>query len=327
MSPRFATLIFVGPGELESSRLKEVVTSLFRFEPGCCELVLINDGMACTRQQVEGWIPKNCKLTILRNPRNGVGDGWADGLVVGLIAGLKHLSMRDDLYFVLRLDTDSVVFGQFSERIGTFFQKHPGCGLIGTFRKFPNGEERIKPGFMVERQTNPYLLSRFLARLMLQTWKPSLILTALRRRSIFLEAERRGYKKGEYVQGGGHALSADFLHTASANLLLDDPFLFFYARVGDDLALTVLCFALCFTALDYNGPGEVFAVKNNGLPDSPDALVREGYAIAHSVKGDDRWREDAIRERFAKLSYAAANEAGRPQPAPAQIPDRLSSQR
>jgi hypothetical protein len=221
-------------------------------------------------------------------------------LTVGLLAGLKHLSARDGLHFVLRLDTDSAVFGRFADRIATFFQEHQGCGLIGTHKKYPNGGERIKPGFMVERQTSPYLLSRFLARLMLETKAPKLILTALRRRSLIRAAERNGYVVGDYVQGGGMALSADLLHSASKHLLLDDPFLFFHSRLTEDLVMTLLCYALGFKALDYNSPDEVFAVMNYGLPDSPEALVRDGYAISHSVKADSRWSESEIREMFAK---------------------------
>jgi hypothetical protein len=301
MAPSFSTLMLVGPGEMESSRLHDVVTSLLYVEPECRELVLIDDEMACSRQQVQSWIPKSCKLTILKNPRNGVGDGWADGTAVGVLVGLKHLSGRDELNFILRLDTDSVVFGRFSDRIATLFQQHPECGIAGTFRKFPSGEERIMPGFMVERQTAPYLLSRFLARLMLETWTPTLILTAFRRRSLIRAAERRGYRKGDYVQGGGHAFSAALIRALSSHHLLDDPFLFFHTRLPDDPVLTIMCYALGFVALDYNGPGQVFAVINSGLTDSPDALVRAGYAIAHSVKADPRWPESEIREVFSKL--------------------------
>lgn len=301
MSPSFATLILVGPGELESSRLQDVATSLFQLEPECRELVVIDDGMLCSRQQIQSWVPTSCALTILKNPRNGAGDWWADGTTVGMLAGLRHLSARDDLDFILRLDTDSVVFGRFSDRIASLFQHRPECGLAGTFRKFPSGEERMKPGFMVERQTAPYLLSRFLARLMLQTWAPTLVLTAFRRRSLIRAAERHGYRNGEYVQGGGLAVSAALMRAASSRHLFDDPFFFYHTRIPDDTVLTILCYAVGFVALDYNGPSEVFAVVNNGLPDSPDALVKAGYAITHSAKADPRWTESEIRAMFAQL--------------------------
>lgn len=310
MSSSFATLICVGPGELESSRLRVVVTSLFQLEPDCRELVLIDDGMACSRQQVQDWVPDRCLLTILKNPRNGAGDGWADGIAVGMFAGLKHLSARDDLNFILRIDADSALFDRFSDRVAAKFKEQPECGLIGTYRKFPNGKERTKPGFMVERQVAPYLLARFLARLILETWKPALVLTALRRRSVILAAVRRGYRKGEFVQGGGHAVSAAALRAAAARRLLDDPFLFFHTRVVDDVVLTIVCYAAGFFALDYNSPGEVFAVINTGLPDTPDALIRNGYAIAHSVKADPVWSESEIREIFSvhRLQASAREE-------------------
>jgi hypothetical protein len=126
----------------------------------------------------------------------------------------------------------------------------------------------------------------------LQSWLP---------KSCTLAAERRVYQKGEYVQGGGHAFSAALIRAASSRHLLDDPFLFFLTRIPDDLVLTIMSYALDFIALDYNSPGEVFAVINNGLPGSPDSLFNAGYAIAHSVKADSKWPETEIRERFSKL--------------------------
>ena len=306
MASNFATLILVGPGELESSRLQDVVTSLLQVEPECRELVLIDDGMLCSRQQVQEWIPQSCVLTILKNPRNGVGDGWADGLTVGLIAGLKHLSARQDLDFVLRLDTDSAVFGQFSDRVATFLRAHQRCGLIGTHKKYPDGTERVKPSFMLDRQTSPYLLLRFLVRLMIETKSPKLILTAIKRRSLICTAERNGYVSGDYVQGGGMALSFTLVHSLSKHGLLDDAFLFFHSRLTEDVVITLFCYALGFEALDYNSPDEVFAVINYGLSDSPEALVRDGYAIAHSVKADARWPESEIREKFAKFRSLVA---------------------
>lgn len=309
MRTSFAVLMLVGPGEAEPSRLQDVISSLFEVEPECRELVLIDDGMRCPPQQVQQWIPQGGLLTILKNPRNGVGDGWADGTTVGQAAGLKYLSGRNDLQFVLRLDTDSAVFAPFADRIAAFLQRHQGCGLIGTYKKFPNGEKRVKPGFMIERQTSPYKLSRFLARLMLETREPKLILTALRRRFLIRTAERNGYVIGDYVQGGGFALSGEMLHAASRHGLLDDPFLFFHSRLTDDLVMTLLCYALGFRALDYNSPDEVFAVINYGLPDSPEVLARRGYAIAHSVKGDARWPEPQAREIFAKYRSLAVSQS------------------
>ena len=312
MSARFATLILVGPGIQVSSRMQDVVTGLFHVEPGCVELVLIDDGMACSREQVQAWIPVGCKLTILKNPRNGVGDGWADGLTVGMIAGLKHLASRDDIEFVLKLDDDSVVFNRFSDRLSCVFREHPHCGMAGTFRKFPDGTERSKPGFMIERQISPYLLAKFLARSVLETWNPRLIFTAIRRRKLMLAARQNGLRDGEHVQGGGHACSHAFVRELSARGLLDDPFVFFPSRIGEDVALTILCYTLGFAARDYNAPGEVFAVVNTGIPDSPAALIRDGYAIAHSVKKDERWPEAEIRDAFAqhRRSIAPDNRQG-----------------
>src|SRR5262249_27115810 len=134
-----------------------------------------------------------------------------------------------------------------------------------------------------------------------------LLLTGLRRRSYIREAERNGYRLGEYVQGGGHALSATLLRALSFHHLLDDPFLFFHSRIADDTAVTIMCYRVGLVAVDYNGPGEVFAVINNGIPESPEQLCKTGYAVVHSVKLDERWSEAEIRRTFADLRSDAGD--------------------
>jgi hypothetical protein len=305
--PIFATLILVGPGEKESERLRHVLESLFYFEPNCRELVLIDDGMLADQMAIRRWMPEACTLTMIKSPRNGRGNGWSDNSA-GMLPGMKHLSGQTELDFILRLDPDSHVIGPFADRLRQFFADHPKCGIAGTYNKFPNGEERVnKPGFMVYRQLSPYLLARFLARLMLQHGNPKHLIRALRRRRLIVEATRAGYRPGQYAQGGGNACSPRLLQALKSHGLFKDPFLFFYTGLPEDIALTIMCHAVGLEVLDYNGPGEVFAVINNGIPDSPEHLCASGYALVHSVKSDERWSETQIRAAFEQLRLKVPN--------------------
>jgi hypothetical protein len=174
-------------------------------------------------------------------------------------------------------------------------------GLVGTYDKFPNGQVRTKPGYLVQRQLSRFSLARFLARLLLEVRDLRLVITALRRKRLIAKAKRNGYQLGQYVQGGGWAFSSSLVRALASNALLDDPFLFFHSRLGDDVAVTIMCHAVGLQVFDFNGPGEVFAVVNNGIPDSPEALWRSGYAVVHSVKSDERWSEFEIRKVFSEF--------------------------
>jgi hypothetical protein len=129
---------------------------------------------------------------------------------------------------------------------------------------------------------------------------PSLAVTAWRRRLLIRMAERNGYRLGDNVQGGGNACSAALVRALSSRGLLDDPYLFFHTRIPEDAAITIMCYGVGFVAMDYNGPGQVFAAINNGMPDSPENILQSNYAIVHSLKADPRWTEDEIRSAFAK---------------------------
>ena len=92
----FATITFVGPGEQDAVRLRELLASLYYYEPQVSEIVLIDDQ---SQQDFDELIPQELKsrTAILDNPRRGRGDWWQGGLCVGLCAAFTHLAQETSL--------------------------------------------------------------------------------------------------------------------------------------------------------------------------------------------------------------------------------------
>src|SRR3989442_1319343 len=131
---KFVTLIAVGPKKKELERLSDLLASLFYFEaPEECGLLLINDGNSRTRLQEICGRYHLLQYDILENPREDRGVGWSDGLTVGILAGLRWIARQmPPAKFVLKLDTDSLVIGPFSDKVEGFFQQQANVGMIGS---------------------------------------------------------------------------------------------------------------------------------------------------------------------------------------------------
>src|ERR1022692_4370965 len=68
----------------------------------------------------------------IRNPRQGLGYGYYGGLFAGIFRGLQWIHENWAVDFVLKIDTDAIVIGPFSEWLGRTAREAPAAGLIGT---------------------------------------------------------------------------------------------------------------------------------------------------------------------------------------------------
>ncbi|MBV9492364.1 MAG: hypothetical protein JO069_21930 [Verrucomicrobia bacterium] len=66
----------------------------------------------------------------------------------------------------------------------------------------------------------------------------------------------------------------------------------------DDFVLALMVKACGLEIRDCSEPGEPFAVRYQGLPDTPENLANAGYAIIHSLKDHREQKEHLIREFF-----------------------------
>lgn len=302
----FSVLLPVGPNPLESDRVADLLDSLLTYEPDVASVIIIDDsyGNFQTPPKFESLLGN--RLHVVVNPRQKRGNGWAGGLVVGVMAGLAHALTLPPVDFLLRLDTDSLVIAPFSERVMEKFSLDSNVGVIGTFDRFPNGEQRLPHAFshevlkgFFEKVRQPWAMWR-------QGWGWPYFQCgnwgrAKVQREWLSKAEANGYTAGFYIQGGGYALSFETLKLFEENGRLKDLFLWFRRPFSEDTIVTLGTYSVGKRAENFNQPGEVFAVKNQTLCLAPAEMIEAGYAVVHSLKSGEGYEEQATRDYFASV--------------------------
>jgi hypothetical protein len=304
--PRFATLTFVGPGEVEARRLTQLLDSLQFFEPDVATVVIIDDksGLDFTTFVPPELLPR---VAVVKNSRNGEGYWWQGGLCVGLVDGFKFLAALAPFDFVVRLDTDALVIGRFADRIHAKFQSIPNAGLLGTWDKYPVSEKQRLPHKEMNEAFIPILkkLTRHFA-----VWRhdkhPTRIQCSLKQsdrllRSIVLAAVANGYRRGDFLQGGAYAINGMLIHRLAELKYLHSPRAFLWQQFSEDALATLLSYASGYHPEGYNGRGDVFAVQYKGTPAPPSELASRGYSIVHSTKSMLQTEEQLLIEQFVAL--------------------------
>src|SRR5713101_530924 len=117
MHNHFAALIPVGPGALESTRTVDLLDSLFTYEPAA-KAVIIDDthgsGLAAQLQSA-----LTSAVTIIRHPRAMPTDSSLGPLCAGVLFGIEYIYNSAPVDFIVKLDTDALVIGSFSDKLGT----------------------------------------------------------------------------------------------------------------------------------------------------------------------------------------------------------------
>ena len=307
MEPSFGIVVPVGPGPQEINRVRDLLET---YEPGNFHLVLVDDAMVerGLPQEVGGLSP-NC-VAVIKNPRNGRGNGWDSGCAAAVLAGLGELSNKN-VAFALKLDTDALVIRPFADRIIARFRDNPGVGMLGS-RYFAEGSEpdrdwirsmarvleKLQRQFAVWRKTNV----RAFPALQIALWgKDRKIRDTIRLAFI------NGFRAGDHCQGGAYALSRACLRGFEQCGHLKDPLLWLRAPIPDDHLLALCVKAIGFHFRSFDQDGEPFACAWAGLPDTPENLVKRGFGIVHSVKDHGDRTEVETRAFFkARRSEARA---------------------
>lgn len=299
----FAVITFVGPGETEAHRLSRMLAGLAIYEPDVNFVVIIDDN---SRQHFGKIIPAPLvERSIIRpNPRNGSGHWWSGGLCVALLEGLRWISEETNADFIVRLDTDSLVVNSFSERLRDRFERNTRIGLLGTWDQYPLSSRQRLPHPDAHEIVKSIVLK---AARHTTIWRhsdhPLRFQCALRQndrriRRLVQLAIKHGYIPGYYIQGGGYALHRRVIASPAVAPLIVHPLTPLHQLFGEDVLATLLCYATCHSADNMNAMNEVFAVQNNGLPDTPESLKNSRLCILHSCKNDPTITEDEIYHAF-----------------------------
>jgi hypothetical protein len=313
MSVPFAVVMLIGPGDKEIERARDVVESVIAYEPENFTLLLVDD-VPAGRPLVEQISPQiQDRCIYLKNPRNGKGSGWGSGAAAGVLAALKQVSEIQSYEFVLKIDTDSLVIGEFADKTAARFQKMPNIGILGAYQ--------YSPARMKDRSSSP-ALEKLLRQVTI--WRrtplgPPALQVALfgkygRIRDIIRKAILNGYRLGEHCSGGGAAVSASCVRAMRSAGVFEDPTMWLRTPLGEDTVVALCAASVEYGIQSYEGKGDPFACKHIGLPDAPERLAEAGYSIIHSVKDHGKQSEEAVRAYFRQRRLNLAGEVREPSP-------------
>lgn len=294
MQPLYGVIMPIGPGEREIERAADVIASLFACENRPTHLVLIDD--VAVARNLERLLPEaqreHSRITVFVNPRQGKGIGWSGGMCCGVAVAVRYLAQKNDVDFVLRLDTDSLVIGPFADKIRAFFAADPQIGVAGTFHRYPSGDPRkiewMKP--IMQRWIRP-ISFRWQSRSP-QTKRGLKIGLNFagrnkKRSQIMRRALSNNYSLGDHPQGGGYAISRVLLDRLEVSETFADPFIFRNEIITEDVMMGTWCYACGLKGVDFNRPGEPFGVQNSSIPGTPSEVLEKGYSVLYSIKSDE----------------------------------------
>jgi hypothetical protein len=303
---RAGAVVPVGPGSLELGRLDDLVESLRVFVPDLDALVLVDD--APTPRGLERHVDwDDERLDVLRPPTAPRSEHAHDRMAAGTLTFLAWLAAEGRVDYLVKLDTDALVIGDFRPSLEDAIARRPEVGVWGAYRENRLGGER--------RDFSPFKLPIQLARLPVRPRRSldgrgrlraeqALAGPAGRARRFLVDAlaaaRRHGYDLGEHCLGGSYAVTLAAALRMGERGYLDDPLASYRTRLGEDVVLGILTRACGLELGSLVDPGEAFAVKFRGLLAEPEDLIGAGHAIVHSLKGHPRSDERQLRAAFAR---------------------------
>ncbi len=261
-------VIPAGPGEAQLGRVADLVAAIARHEPHAPAAILVVDDQP-PRRFAAG-------TTVIPNPRRGRGIGTLGGTCAATFAGLAWAHANHPGAWVLRLDTDADIIGPYAQRVED--RLAPDDGIIGSCHITCNGQRRDVSAIAkeVRRHARPVWAFVHPPR------RPGYVRRAEpRTRGIIRAAQQRGYVPGEHCIAAGCAITPALIGALSERGWLQRPEAYIDQRLGDDMLLGAMCRA---AGLQLRDATDIFGIAHRGLPDTPENLVRRGFAVIHSVK-------------------------------------------
>ena len=306
----FAIVTPVGKNPAEAERIDDLIDSLEAHEPGRYWFVMVNDGLdpSLYRDRLSSRLRD--RFLEIENPRQGRGDGWAAGCAVGVLAGIQHvLHSGCHVDFVLKLDTDALVIAPFSETICAEFRKDPAIGILGQVRDPSTPErqcEQMTPlGYAMDKLMQQLTIWRKTPlgppKLQIGLFGDSRVI-----RNTLRFAFVKGARVGEHCYGGAYAISRPCCEDLDQSGLLRKPTIWLRTPLPEDILISFCTQSLGYSLKDFSQPGELFAVRYQGLPASPAELVTARRSLIHSVKDFGTFKERDTRSYFRERRTGAA---------------------
>jgi hypothetical protein len=307
----FAVYVPVGPSSLESGRVRDLLESLACYEPAVSIVVLIDHGPS-PRDFSHLIATSVLPIKVLRHCSQTDRGTWLGaGCVTNLVA-IDYISSRQTVEFILKLDTDALVIGPFSQKVASAFYTNPNWGIAGTLGESSNRALRT---FKFDAETKALLDA------MLDIGRRVMVDSELLDNwdiawwNLFTESQKEHFVRvsdeiqnalslaytGQHCQGGAYAVSRAFIARIRAAGLLDNPTRWLYVPIGEDRMMGVTCAGLGLALGDFSADGEPFGVQNIGLPYETRELTSRGYSIVHSLRNNLFADEQELRRYFRQL--------------------------
>jgi hypothetical protein len=320
----WVALVLVGSNRDDLKGTIEVCRSILHYEPGVLQILLV-----CDTAEAAGHISAisaefEKKLSLVIAPPKHPVDARGRYLGANLIYGLEWIHRRFVGEFVLKLDTDALVIGNFAENIRSFLDSNADCGICGTLGRTSAredefyGHERYTISWLVRMVLSLPLshldqissladqdlwifakLTMFIARLRSTLTGRAVLCSEVA--SSVQEAIRHGYRWLEYCQGGGYAISWSLLNAMGDAGYLGHSSSLYSLPTGEDVLIAMYCRSLGFHVMDYSERGQPFACSWRGLPYPPEVLIERGHAIIHSLKNNKDASRDDLQFFFQAL--------------------------
>ena len=199
-------------------------------------------------------------------------------LVHSLCLGYQSVLRETACDLVLRLDQDALLIndGVISDA-RAYAITNPAVGLFGVYSRDYNRPRSFESH---ERQMRKELSClRRLAGL-----RPSWA-------DLLVQAEGRGYERGDNVFGGAYFVTRSCLSAMKDMGALDVPYRW-HSRLMEDVYFSMVSVAAGFGLGHFGAPEGPLCLEWRGLPYPADELARAGYKVVHSVdKGQNTDRE------------------------------------
>jgi hypothetical protein len=299
----FSVIVPVGPAEADLRRLGYLLESLRTHErPSETQLILIDDAPAARLRGRSICGAHWASTEIIRTPIwTGRRPDARGAMTVGTICGVRSASPEAD--FVLKLDTDALIVGKFSEQLKAAFAADVTLGIVGSYDRTCTGAKRDWSVW------EPKL------RRVTRYWTPGAWRgTRTARRLLAAALANPEYELAAHCLGGAYAVSSELARRR--DLLRWEPW--FKTGVSEDVVMGVLCAAAGLRMQSMTAIGEPFGLAHLGLPGPPEWLVARGHSIVHAVKDPDAEAEAAIRR--------ALQAASRPLSSAVHVPQHASNE-
>jgi len=229
-------------------------------------------------------------------------------------AGLRWLLNHVRFDALLKMDADALVTGPAPHHAAiALWEGRPDVGVVGALMRWGNGVDKAHAMASKGRQLSAEFYGRGLQWRDVATdalrASPRALSGLLRRvrwmrtlHRIVADAEQHGYVRGATCTGGAYFVNPRALEAMQARGFLEPAFanLFAVSGLSEDSLVALVAYACGFCLSDPTPERDPLAINWQGLPMSPEELVRRGKAIVHSVR-DGRYGEAAVRAFFSAL--------------------------